>query len=147
MAIDFEALLDVKVDDVKEPLPYPGGLYTAKISPNMEFGESSKKGTPFVQLEFDDAEPGPEVDEGAFEEARASRSKEPSFKATFYLIGPAMFMLTNFMKHVGVNTTGRTVKDCLTDLPGEMVGIYVKVDTLDDGRAFNPRIEQFCPAP
>lgn len=143
--MDFTALLDTNCDEVHEPLPTPKGFYTLTVGSNKKFGKSSVQETPFVELEFVDPIPGDDVDEDLFEQYVASRPKGLIIKNKFYLSDGAKFMLKNFFKAVGINTTGRSLGDCLEDVPGEDVGAFIEVKAGQNGRHYS-EIKEFRPA-
>ena len=135
--VDFEAILSKNCDDIKEPQAFPGGTYDLTISPNRTLDVSSKKKTPYVELEFVDLIPQDDVDMDLFNEAKDSRTNEPVLKNKFYLSEAAQFMLSNFFDAVGIDTNGRTILDCLEDTPGEHVFGFLEVKFSDAGRPFN----------
>lgn len=140
---DFESLLSTQCDDDHEPMPLPKGMYNFTVGSKKEFGKSSQKGTPYVELELIDPVPGSDVDDEEFEACVASRPKGVHVRATFYLTDAARFMLKNFFKAVGIDTTGRSYADCLDEVSGEQVGAFVEIETTDKGRHYN-NVSEFC---
>lgn len=117
MAVNFAELLDQDVSSIKEPEPTPPGNYTFMVG-DMTTGESSQKGTPYVQFECSITAPSDDVDlsntEGGFE-AIAGRK----MRISFYLTEGALFRLRNFIDACGIDTEkGGSLGDLLPQVQG-----------------------------
>ena len=126
----FEELLNQEADTayVRPPTP-PVGTWNAYILDYEQY-ESDKKKTPGIRCTVQLDSPGDDVDAGEMENYELERQQagveHRKLLYTFWLTQGAGFMLTEFMEACGISLTGRTIKDCLTELPGKAVRVYVK---------------------
>lgn len=112
MSTDFMALLGQTADSVEKPKPMPNGTYQFNIK-SHEFGESSKKGTPFVEFKCSPMQPLEDVDVEALGQVKNWQAKE--MRLTFYLTEDAIFMLKEFLGHLGMDTAGRTFAEMIPE--------------------------------
>lgn len=141
---DLDDLLNTSTDDVKAPQGLPAGSYKLRVGQHT-FDKSSQKQTPFVEYACTPVEAGEEVDEEELEEL--SNWREKTIKARFYLSPNAQFMLVNFLKACGVETSGRTLKEVIPEAQGCEVWANITKQMMQDGQgSFNPSPSQFFPA-
>jgi hypothetical protein len=140
--VNFDDLLDVNMDDVKELPLMPRGTYSSVVM-NREFVTSSKKGTPGVQFTFSKFSPADDVSPEEWEEAQLlykeqdKNIEDRELKYTFWLSKPALPMLKQFIENCGLDVTGRQLRDVIEEAIGSEVGSYVTQEISDNGRTFN----------
>lgn len=115
---NFSHLLNKPADDVKAPVQLPDGTYYGTIQ-NHEFGESSQKKTPYVQYNILVTH----ADEGTDTEGVEVSGKKMNTK--FYLSDEAQFMLVNFIKSFGIETSGRSLGELIPQVQGQSVMLDV----------------------
>jgi hypothetical protein len=141
---DLDALLDDTADNYEPPKALPAGEYTLRIL-SHEFDKSSQKGTPLVRYMLQPTEAGDDVDEDMLAEVDNWQNRK--LKAEFFLTERAMFMLGQFLTSAcQVDIAGRTWRELVEEPIGmEVVGTVSQMAT-EDGRVFNPKVENFQPA-
>ena len=116
MSVDFNALLSTNLDEVEKPKPLPVGTYTYMIE-GWEQGESSLKGTPYVQFNCIPVSAGEDVSPSDLEGINLAKKK---LRYTCYLTPDAMYRLKDFLKIIGISTDGRRLKEALADTKGAL---------------------------
>src|ERR1019366_3144566 len=104
----FESILDTPASDVERPKPLPAGTYDGIVQGLPEFGESSQKKTPFARFNLSVQSAGEDVDPADIEEIGGIAGK--SIKSTYYTTPDALFRLTDFLEHCGIDAEGKTVR-------------------------------------
>lgn len=114
--VDFNALLNTNLDDVKTPQALPVGTYTFMVD-SWEQGESAKKKTPYVEFQCKPIKAEADVDQSLLEGIDLERK---TLRYTFYLTQDSKYRLKKFLTSLGITTDDRTIKDALTDTKGTM---------------------------
>lgn len=122
MPPDFKHLLQKPADSFKKPPTWPAGTYLGKIK-QTEFGESSQKKTPFLRIIAQPYAAGEDVDQEAL--AGIDMSKR-TFRTDFYITPDALYRLTDFMHSLGIDTAGRAHMECVPELIGQEVQLFLK---------------------
>lgn len=121
---DFESLLSMNADEVERPKPRPAGHYIALIT-GHEFGESSKKKTPYVRYAVKLMEALSDVDEEMLEEAGGFEDAKMS--VDFYVTENSLFRLKEFLAdHVGLEMDNRPLKEGIPEAVNNQVGVVVE---------------------
>lgn len=110
MSTDFAALLNVNADDIQPPKPLPPGPYTFIVK-SHDFGESQQKKTPFVRFIVKPVAPGAGVDTSLLPEGW----QEKEMRLDYYLTQDAMFRLKDFLEHLRLNISGRTIASVIPE--------------------------------
>ena len=123
MSPNFSSLLNRPAGDIKKPPVLPAGTYNGIIE-RTEFGESTKKKTPFLRYWVKVQTPGEDVDPE--ELSGIDLGKKGALKSDFYITDDALWRLKSFIESCGVNLTGRTLEEGIPDTLGCQVIISVK---------------------
>lgn len=102
MTIDFNSILNKKVDDAEKPKPLPMGSYVWNIQ-RHEFGASKQKKTPQVTFFVKPISVLDDVDQAALPD----NWKDKERRVTFYLTEDSLYRLGDFLGHCGLNVSGR----------------------------------------
>ena len=111
--VDFTQLLGRRADEAERPKPLPAGSYVFTIKGAPEFGESSKKKTPYVEFKATPVSPMEDVDMEALQQLPNWNQKEQ--RLTFYLTDDAIYRLSEFLEHCGVSISGRTYAEAIPE--------------------------------
>ena len=133
--VDLKSLLNKPMDDIKAPVALPEGTYYGVIK-SQEFGESSKKKTPFCRYTFSLHSAGDDVDQSELQSIDLSTK---SLRTDFYITEASEFMLKDFLESCGIKTTGRSLGECIPEAIGQEVKLAVtkRFDERDPSKAFN----------
>lgn len=117
MSANFNSILTNlgKPEEAERPKPFPVGSYNSVVK-GHEFGESSKKKTPFVKFQIRHVAPLDDVDQAELAEVKNWQQREMGL--TFYLTEDAIYRLREFADHCGVNYTGRTWAEVIPEFNG-----------------------------
>lgn len=135
----FQEILERQASDAERPKPIPAGTYSAVVSGPGEFGESSKKKTPFIEFPLKIIAAGDDVDQDELDawakrKDGSSRSlQETVVKNTLYLTEDAEWRLTAFFEHCGLETEGKSHRQLIDECPGCQVTIVMKHEPTQDG--------------
>lgn len=126
MSANFAELLDRKADQAKRPPPIPAGTYEAEIL-GHDTGVSSKKQTPYLQMNFKLLAPMDDVDVDAFEEfGGQAKLMKKALNEKFYLTEDAEFRLREFFENsLGMDITGKTFLELSVEAKGDTVLIEI----------------------
>lgn len=117
MTTDFTALLKKPVQSVERPKPLPIGSYLVQFT-KFEFGESSKKKTPYVRFIGQVLEPKQDVDQQLLQAVEDWQGREVD--ADFFLTGPAMFRLREFLENsLKLDMSNHTFETAIPLVPGK----------------------------
>jgi len=139
-ATSFESILDTPADEVERPKPLPAGTYTAIVRGLPEYGESTKKKTPFVKFALALISADEDVDEDELTELLTNKDgeviplTEKSISSTYYTTPDALFRLTDFLEHCGIESEGKTVRQMIDETPNCEVKIKVAHRPSEDGQ-------------
>lgn len=128
----FESILDTPASDVERPKPIPAGTYDTIVVGLPEFGESSKKKTPFAQFTHKIVAAGEDVDEAELQEMGGIADK--TIKNTYYTTPDALFRLTDFLEACGIDAEGKTVRQMIDETPNASCKIVVGHRASEDGQ-------------
>jgi hypothetical protein len=98
--VSFSDLLKTKADSHTRPKALPAGYYVFLVKGQV-FGKSSQKQTPFCEYDCWITQPCEDIPESELEGVDLSSRHYPR---TFYLTGPAMWRLTDFLEKCGLDT-------------------------------------------
>ncbi len=128
----FESILDTPATEVDRPKPLPAGTYDAIVKGLPEYGESSQKKTPFVRFTLGITSAGEDVDTDELEEMGGIADK--TIKSTYYTTPDALFRLTDFLEHCGIEAEGKTVRQMIDETPNASVRLVVGHRASEDGQ-------------
>jgi len=139
---NFEDILNIKPEDVKDPVTLPAGSYNVTVS-DYDTTISSLKKTPGIVMDFtvDDVD---EVDENDLEEFGEVVGR--SIKRTFWMSEKAQFMLKNFLKDdLGLDNPGASFAELLEEAKGRQCIAIIHHDISDDGSRVFARCDKTLP--
>lgn len=123
MTIDFTSILSRSADTIERPKPTPQGTYIGVIVEH-EFGESSKKKTPYVRFWVKPIAAEDDVDPDAL--AENPKWNEKSLRLDFFLTEDALYRLTGFLEgSIGLTISGRTLAELIPETAGQSIRVYV----------------------
>lgn len=132
--VDFNSILDTKADDIKSKPPLPIGSYKARIS-KLEPVKSSQKKTDGIEFTLIPLEALEDVDQEMLKDAGGL--KDRTMRTSFWITPDSAIMLKEFLvNHVGLEGTGRTMRQLLGEALNQEVGIIVTHGTTKDGRQY-----------
>lgn len=147
MSVNFGAILEnTKLDDIEKPKPLPAGSYIAAVGAH-KLGESSKKGTPYIEYEFKIESALDDVDPDELEDFGDITKK--TLRGQFYLTESALFMLKDFLTvHVEdvEMPEGAALDEVIGLVEGYTVGVRVKGDTNEQDEPVSYFDRTFCPS-
>jgi len=92
-----------------------------------KFEESREKKTPYVRFQFNNIQPGPDIQEDQLVDADGERLDlqkwNPHFD--FYLTDASLFRLKEFIESCQIPTTGRAFDETIPELKGQPVLLTV----------------------
>jgi hypothetical protein len=144
----FESILDQQADAVERPSPAPAGTYDFIVKGLPEYGESTQKKTPFVRFTLVYQSPLDDVDDDELGEWLTDREgtrhpiAERSTKITFYTTPDALWRLTDFLEHCGIDPEGRTVRQMIDETPNCAVRGKVDHEASQDGQQVFARVNR-----
>lgn len=144
MSINFAALLDKKVSEVKKPEPLPTGAYDMCIT-GYTTGTSSKNETPYVEISFKPLSAREDVDQEAL--ATIENFNDITMKTQFYLTDKSMWRLQDFLEKAGFDISGdQTFSEMLAECSGHTVVAVVGHRASKDGKSVFAEINSFVSA-
>jgi hypothetical protein len=141
MAPNFKTMLRKNMDDVKKPQPIPEGTYRARVA-SHSFDESAQKKTPFVRFQVVPTDAADGVDTDDLEtslQGQALTSKK--LRCDFYLTDEALFRLKDLFVSCGIDSSGRTLEECIQEMDHKTVLIDVTKSPSQDGETFYNNIK------
>lgn len=111
--VDFAAALDTVLDEVSKPKPMPEGLYDITVISKL-MDKTTKKGTEYLEVTCSIDAARDDVDPAALEKVGKWQGRQ--MRATFYLTPDAMFRVKDFLKALGVSTSGRTLGEAIEEI-------------------------------
>lgn len=124
-APNFSSVLDRPAESVEKPKPIPPGTYLFACKDQPRFDKSTKKGTEFVEFTCIPLQAGEDVDADALSEALTNKNTgevkplaEKVIKNTFYLTEDALWRLTEFLEHLGLDSKGKSIGALISETPG-----------------------------
>lgn len=136
----FESILDTPATEVERPKPLPAGTYDAIVKGLYEQGESSQKKTPFVRFTLAMQAAGEDVDEDELKEILTDKDGNPTpltgktIKATYYTTPDALFRLTDFLEHCGIDLEGKKIRQAMDETPNASVTVVIGHRASEDGQ-------------
>lgn len=136
----FESILDTPADEVERPRPLPAGTYDAVVKGLYEQGESSQKKTPFVRFTLGLVAAGEDVNEEELKEILTDKDgntaalSSKSIKVTYYTTPEALFRLTDFLEHCGIDLEGKKIRQAMDETPNCDVRIVISHRASEDGQ-------------
>ena len=142
MSANFNDILNQPVADIPDPELLPAGLVALTIV-SYETGESSRKKTPYVQVNFtidDYLEADDEEDLEAFGLVAGKKTN-----TKFYMSPNAQFMLRDFLQdHVKV-AEGNTIAEQLDEAKGLTCAGRIDHEFSEDGSKTYARLNKTLP--
>lgn len=134
-------ILNRPAENVEAPKPLPVGSYLCVIKGLPEQGESSKRKTPYLRFTYQITSPLADVDEDAIKEYEAISSGESSsiigrtLTNDYYTTEAALFMLTDFLGHCGIDFSGgKSISAAIDETPNTEVVVVIKHEESNNGR-------------
>lgn len=128
----FQDLMNKEVDEIEAPKVVPVGTYEAVIETH-EFGESSKKQTPFVQMNLKLLSPEEDVDQDEFEEFGGMEALAgKTVREQFYLTPDALIRLRRFLEVLPIEISGKKLNEAVQEVNGQPVKVYIKHELVQD---------------
>lgn len=128
----FESILDTPATEVERPKPLPAGTYDAIVKGLPEYGESSQKKTPFCRFNLAMQIAGEDVDQDELDNMGGLDGK--AIKSTYYTTPDALFRLTDFLEHCGIDPDGKTVRQMIDETPNCSVKVVIGHRASEDGQ-------------
>ena len=103
MADTFSSILDKPASEIERPKPLPPGTYQCVVDGQYREGESSKKGTKFIEYSLKPMAALDDVNENDLIKALTSGDgsvkalADKRIKATFYLTDDSLYRLKDFL--------------------------------------------------
>ena len=147
----FESILDTPADEVERPTPAPAGTYDFIVRGMPEQGLSSVKKTPYVRFILAFVSAGNDVNEEELTKWLTNSDGERipltdrTIRLTFYTTPDALFRLTDFFEHCGLEVKGKTVRQLLDDTPNASVRGTVSHRPSEDGESIFAEIKRTMP--
>lgn len=128
MSTNFANILNQRADAVEAPKTLPPGKYHAQVG-QFKTGESSKKKTPYVEVEFMISaiiDVAPEF----MDAAQEALSKGPlKIEHPYYLSEKATYILVDFLeKDLGISRAGTSIADMLQNSNGQECAVIVDIE-------------------
>ncbi len=121
MTVDFSALLNKPLDDIKRPPALPAGTYYGRVN-KFEFDKSSEKKTPFLRLHLTITSAGDDVSPDDLKEIDLSKKQ---LRKDFYITPDAEYRIKEFLESCSIPTAGRSLGEAIPDCMNASVMIEV----------------------
>jgi len=132
--VDFNSILDTQVDEIVSKPPLPVGQYKFRIKA-MEPVTSSQKKTPGIRFTIVPFEIIGDVDQELLTAAGGLGERE--MRLDFWITPDAASVCKDFLvNHVGLEGTGRTMRQLLAECVNQQVGGIISHGLTKDGRQF-----------
>jgi len=119
-ATDFQSLLEKPLDAFQKPKPTPEGNYIFGVKEFNLVPSQDPKKSPYVEFTFVPKQPQPDVDEALVAEwLDGNPITSKIVKKKFFITPDALFRLTDFATHCGVDIAGMSVSQVLQSCPGK----------------------------
>ncbi len=149
---NFADILDMPASDVEKPKGLPAGSFQWLVSGLPEHGKSAKKQTPYVEFPCKCLSAGEDVDEDELK-AWATRADgtsksltDATQKLTFYTTPDAIWRLTAFLEHLGLEVEGKSIRELLEDAPNCQFTGFIRHEPSQDGQQVFSRLGNTAPA-
>lgn len=110
--VDFNSILDTKVEEIKARPPIPVGTYDFRIK-SLENVISSQKKTPGIEFKVVPFEAGADVDQELLEDSDFLKRE---IGHTFWITPDSASMIKDFLiDHCGINGSGKTLRQLLAE--------------------------------
>jgi hypothetical protein len=137
----FKTMLRKSMDDIKKPEPIPEGTYLGRIK-GHSFEESSQKKTPFVRFNVIPHEPQAGVDTDDLAVALQGQPlSTKKLRMDYYMTEEALFRFKDLCTSLGIDTSGRSIEECVQETEGKEVLIDVIRAPSQDGESFYNNIK------
>lgn len=132
-AVDFNAILDTKAEEIKSKPPIPVGTYGFVIK-GLTNIESSQKKTPGIEFEVETFKAYDDVDAELLAE---SGGLQRTLKHTLYVTAESANMLKEFLsEHCGIDATGKTLRQLVAESTNATFAATVEHGISKNGRTF-----------
>jgi hypothetical protein len=125
---DFQSLLERPMDSFTKPKPLPEGSYIFGVSDykleKATTGSDGKTKSAYIEFTLIPKQPNADVDADALSEMLDGNDiTTKQVKKKFYITPDAMYRLTEFMSHCGLDVTGKPTSELLPATKGcEVLG-------------------------
>lgn len=141
---NFAALLEARPTEVDRPKPLPQGSYVCVVKGLPEYGESSKKKTPFVKFNLQPTAAMDDVDEGDLKAMGGFANK--TIRATFYLTEDAVYRLDEFHEHCGLELNPKVSRRQRNEeAVNQQVIAFIKHTSSEDGQSTYAELGKTAP--
>lgn len=132
-APNFAERLSKPADEIKRPPTLPAGTYYGVVN-RQEFGQSSQKKTDFCRYHLSITGPGDDIDLKDIEGIDLGKRQ---LRMDFYMTDDAEYRLVEFLKSVGVQTSGRTLGELIPEAINAQVIMAVTLEMGQNNEPFN----------
>lgn len=145
-------ILDKPAAEVEKPKGLPTGSYQWLVTGLPVHGESTKKKTPYVEFTCKCLSAGEDVDEDEVKvwaeraDGTTRALTDATQKLTFYTTPDALWRLTEFLEHCGIDSDGKTVRAMLDDTPNCQFTGYINHEPSQDGTQVYSKLGKTAPA-
>lgn len=148
----FSDILDRAPTEVDRPKPLPSGTYTCVVNGLPEYGESSKKKTPFVRFTLKVLAADDDVDTEALNEWMQKAGGETrsltdaTIRDTYYLTEDAVYRLDGFHQNCGIELEdGVSRRQRNEQTNGCQLKVFIKHRPSEDGTTIFAEIGATAP--
>jgi hypothetical protein len=127
--LNFDDLLNSNLDSqtFDRTPPLPPGSYAAMVKDYKKTDKPSQKGNHGIVFTFSFLQAKDDVDEDALAKALERKPmKDRTMQLTFYMTPNAAHRIREFIEMLGVDHSGRTLKECLPETKGCGLTVHVK---------------------
>lgn len=124
-APQFSSILDRPSDSIERPKPLPVGIYLFAVKGQYKEDVSSQKKTPYAEWQVVPLQAGDAVDQEALDECLTNKTTgekkalaDKALKATFYLTDDAIWRLTEFLTHCGIEDGPISLRERMSQAAG-----------------------------
>jgi len=146
---NLTSILDRTQNEIERPKPIPAGTYTFVIKGLPERGKSKQKGTPFIEYTLQAISASDDVDADELKDWMKRKDgtsralSDYTTKATFYTTEEALYRLTDFFKHCGIDEDDeRTLSELAETVVGSQVMGYIAHEPSKDGSTIYARLNR-----
>ncbi len=136
---NFSDILNTKTDDIERPKPLPVGTYLGIVSGAPEIAPIGQKATLAAKYQIKLLAPQEDVDRDALSEMGGIG--ERSVSLTLFLTADAAWRAKEFLENCGIDTSGKTLGETLTEAPGRQIYVKLKHRPSPDGTQLYTEIQ------
>ncbi len=140
---NFDDILSRPASEVERPKPLPQGSYLCIVKGLPRHDKSSKKLTPFVEFTLQPTAAGEDVDEEDLAAMGGIANK--TIRATYYKTEDALWRLTDFLEHCGIDLEGKSISQAIDETPNCEVIAFIKHRASEDGQSIFAELAKTAP--